>query len=571
MRARSGPTARRAWIAPIAAACWLAGCQGAPPVADDAVARFTGGTITAQALEAHIVTLPVEKRRPEDGDFVAWYQRLTRQLALHALLLEEAREAGIAEDPEHRRRKERFERQAVSMRYVEENLPPLEPIAEGELRAYYEENLGQYQVPARREVFQLFRRRQPGADLAPLVEEVAALRQRVLAGERFGDLAARYSDSESRHRDGQLGWFQPGQLPPDLDRLIFALAERVPSEPIRTAEGVHLFWVENAIEGQDYGFEEARASLLGRLRQERRLEALEALAGPPPEGSYVPQPEELATLLRSGDNRALILRLGDYTMRRAEFLAMLREAAQEGTGQPSPDLPWRLLASIRQRELIYQRALAEGVERPPGLEALLATLSERDLVQRHLDRRLAAAVDDEDLRRYHEQNRGRYSEPLRLRLAWLAVPIAADANALMATLEARRPELDAGGWSLEAAAAELGGALEILDWLTLDALRARAQMAAVIAVDLQPGRHSAPFRHGETIAMVKALERHDPQPLPFEAVVDRVRQDYLTHHGREVYDRVAEALLAAHGFTVLRDRLLALAETAGAGTAPPAP
>jgi parvulin-like peptidyl-prolyl isomerase len=66
------------------------------------------------------------------------------------------------------------------------------------------------------------------------------LRQRVLDGEPFGDLAATYSDCPSGADGGDLGPFLPGDMDATFEEALAALAVGELSEPVRTGHGVHL-------------------------------------------------------------------------------------------------------------------------------------------------------------------------------------------------------------------------------------------------------------------------------------------------------------------------------------------
>lgn len=69
--------------------------------------------------------------------------------------------------------------------------------------------------------------------------------QRIKAGTPFPVLAQQFSQSPSAAQGGDLGWLQPGQLDPALERAVAALQPRETSAPIRTLAGFHvLFLIE---------------------------------------------------------------------------------------------------------------------------------------------------------------------------------------------------------------------------------------------------------------------------------------------------------------------------------------
>ena len=78
-------------------------------------------------------------------------------------------------------------------------------------------------------------------DDATTRQRLAALRDRVLAGEDFGALASVTSeDPGSATRGGDLGWAVPGTYDPQFEEVLARLAENEISEPFRTQFGWHI-------------------------------------------------------------------------------------------------------------------------------------------------------------------------------------------------------------------------------------------------------------------------------------------------------------------------------------------
>ncbi len=80
--------------------------------------------------------------------------------------------------------------------------------------------------------------------LEPEVQRNAeAIVQRIKAGTPFPVLAQQFSQSPSAAQGGDLGWLQPGQLDPTLERAVAALQPRETSAPIRTLAGIHILYL----------------------------------------------------------------------------------------------------------------------------------------------------------------------------------------------------------------------------------------------------------------------------------------------------------------------------------------
>jgi len=101
-------------------------------------------------------------------------------------------------------------------------------------------------------------------------QRLEQLRQRILAGESFADLARRFSADATAPQGGDLGWINPGDTVPAFAQAMDALAEGDISPPVRSPFGWHLIQVQ-ARRVQDMAGEllrmQARQTLFERRAQ----------------------------------------------------------------------------------------------------------------------------------------------------------------------------------------------------------------------------------------------------------------------------------------------------------------
>jgi len=74
-------------------------------------------------------------------------------------------------------------------------------------------------------------------------EEVKKLREEILAGKDFAEVAKEISLCPSGAKGGDLGYFGRGQMVPEFDAAAFSLPVGEVSEPIKTQFGWHLLVV----------------------------------------------------------------------------------------------------------------------------------------------------------------------------------------------------------------------------------------------------------------------------------------------------------------------------------------
>ncbi len=551
-------------LATVSATLALLHC--APPLPPDVVAAWEGGLVTSGEVEARILELPAEQRRPEDGDFTRWHSRLAEEIAVEKILAEKAVDSGLAEEPETRAEVDEAVKEMLAGVYLTRHLPPPVPVTDQDVAEAFEERKDRFKRSAQRQVLHIFKRKTPDNNSESIRRQLLAIRERAAKGESFQLMARELSESETRHRDGFMGTFRPGQLPPDLERILFALPAKEPSEPVLTPQGGHLFWVETAIEARDFELADVQRKLAEEIRERRRDEAIDTMTADYelPEGSYLPNDEDLRIVLSSGDPRTLVLRIGDYELR---FLELRELLAAEPPGEDSAFVrARRLVDRLHRRERLVDAARRSKFDQQPEVHTQLERLRRVRLARLQAERSMVASLADReaDVRSFYDNNRSRYTEPLRLKLRRMTVPVSDPRQAAehMAQLESALAEGSEDATEVAALVQRLAGQTEDMDWMTFDTLMVRLPRVAEFVAPLSAGEMTPPFRSREALEILMVLERKEPGVLPFEAARERVSEDYLEYHGQQVYGELRDAWLASRSYRPLEDRLAALTASA---------
>ncbi|MDB5799634.1 MAG: SurA domain protein [Rhodocyclales bacterium] len=101
------------------------------------------------------------------------------------------------------------------------------------------------------------------------------LRQRILAGAKFEDIARTNSSDASAARGGDLGWLSSGDTVPDFERAMGVLKDGQISEPVQTPFGWHIIQVLER-RNVDVSGERRRLEARQLLRERKSDEAYEA-------------------------------------------------------------------------------------------------------------------------------------------------------------------------------------------------------------------------------------------------------------------------------------------------------
>lgn len=162
-------------------------------------------------------------------------------------------------------------------------------VSENEIKAYYEAHKPEFQQAKVKGIFVALN--PPAKPAAPAGgaaakaeapkartdEEAKArageLRKQILGGADFGTVARENSDHQaSAEKGGDLGTLRKGSLPPNLDKVVFALKPKEVSEPVKEGQGYYIFQVD---EIRPVTMDEATATIRNTLSQQKMTAALE--------------------------------------------------------------------------------------------------------------------------------------------------------------------------------------------------------------------------------------------------------------------------------------------------------
>ena len=146
-------------------------------------------------------------------------------------------------------------------------------ISDKEIEDYYQANReSKFRQAKEAKVRYISLRLPPGAD-AKQKDEIKARANRILAdaraGKDFAQLAKQNSDDPSAQKGGDVGWIAQGQLPPAIDKAIFALAKGETSNVIETPGGLEIVKVEDIKQEKTQSLKEATTEITRILKTEK--------------------------------------------------------------------------------------------------------------------------------------------------------------------------------------------------------------------------------------------------------------------------------------------------------------
>lgn len=130
-------------------------------------------------------------------------------------------------------------------------------------KAYYQENKGQFEVPAGRTASHI---------LVDTKAEADAIRARVTAA-NFAEIAkAESTDTGSASQGGDLGTIQKGQMVEEFEKAAFALKDGEISQPVKTQFGWHII-IAHLTPASTTSFADAKSGIISNQLATKRQEA----------------------------------------------------------------------------------------------------------------------------------------------------------------------------------------------------------------------------------------------------------------------------------------------------------
>jgi peptidyl-prolyl cis-trans isomerase C len=103
------------------------------------------------------------------------------------------------------------------------------------------------------------------------VDKISNLRKRVMSGEAFDGLASANSDCQSKTKGGDIGWFAPGQLTPEMEKAVAGLRVGEVSEVVEDKFGFHIIKVVERKAAFTSPLDAVREKVRSLVRQEKSL------------------------------------------------------------------------------------------------------------------------------------------------------------------------------------------------------------------------------------------------------------------------------------------------------------
>ncbi len=184
------------------------------------------------------------------------------------------------------------------------------PITDEEVAQYYAENKARFTHPESRKASHILLTydKESPEETESAQKLAAKIRSKLDAGEDFAALAKKYSqDPGSAALGGDLGFFKKGEMVPEFEEKVFAMALNQISEPVVSEFGLHIIKLTGIEEEQVKPLEAVRTQIIAELQFERaekiyveQSEAMQSIAYEQPD-SLEPVAREIGATIQFSD------------------------------------------------------------------------------------------------------------------------------------------------------------------------------------------------------------------------------------------------------------------------------
>ncbi|MDO8546773.1 MAG: peptidylprolyl isomerase [Nitrospirales bacterium] len=282
-------------VAAVGLSCSLP--AGAADIRDRIVAVVNTEIIALSELEEEVseVTLQAHKRfrgaeldqRLRQIDFMGLNRMIERKLQLQIakrrgikISDEEVQDAvvrlrRVGETPNEKDPREvgLIRDQLTAMRLVNQQIRSGLLASDEEVLRFYQQHKDRFMLPPEVRISQILIALGSGSEMLAVREKAQQVFALLKKGERFEELAARYSDGPEGRRGGGLGYIRPGDMLPQIQKAIEQMAPGSVTEPLASPIGMHIIRVDDRKPPQFRPYEEVKEDIRNVVLQLKTEEA----------------------------------------------------------------------------------------------------------------------------------------------------------------------------------------------------------------------------------------------------------------------------------------------------------
>jgi parvulin-like peptidyl-prolyl isomerase len=277
---------------------------------DDAVATVNGVGISREKFEAAVSqtrqSFQMQGQMIGEADLEDFRTEILNQMIAEELIYQEAVNQGLevsdetvesqfqqirrqfdtdeaweqaleANDTSEAELREQIRRNDLIQQLISTAVSETGQVTDADIQDFYDDNpeyFDQGQQVAARHII-ILTQGMSEEEISEARERIESIREELLAGGDFAELAREHSEDGSASQGGDLGMFGRGQMVPEFEQAAFTLDEGEISDVVETQFGFHIIQVTERVDDGMMPIEDVSQSIQLYLGQVRQAEALE--------------------------------------------------------------------------------------------------------------------------------------------------------------------------------------------------------------------------------------------------------------------------------------------------------
>ena len=225
----------------------------------DYIARVDGRLITIEDMERRIEAVPDYARGIYQGE--EGLRNLLDEMVKTEILYLEAKKEGLDRDPAYVTMVNDYRKFALVSLMLDRMVSSHTAVSDREARDYYEKH---------RESFTMPRQIRASHILVKTESEAEDILRKIRKGVDFKKLARERSiDINTADNGGDVGFFAPGEMSPEFEKVAFSLSKGEVSRPVKSRLGYHIIKVTDIRAKRVLPFSKVRGDIIQRIREEK--------------------------------------------------------------------------------------------------------------------------------------------------------------------------------------------------------------------------------------------------------------------------------------------------------------
>ncbi|MCB2180874.1 MAG: peptidylprolyl isomerase [Desulfobulbaceae bacterium] len=224
------------------------------------IASVNNVNITSSQLD-NVVAAYKEKAKKADVSEKE-KKALMQSLIQRQVFLQQDDVEALRNNEEVVKKTKEYENNLIIRHFLQNQIGKQIHVTEGEIKAYYKENLENFIIPARVVARHI---------LLKTHEDAEKVMVKLKAGEDFGQMARQFSiDLPMALEGGQMGIIEKGKSLPELEKVLFSLKENEISEIVKTKFGYHIITVDKITPETTRSLDQVNSQIRQALLREKQ-------------------------------------------------------------------------------------------------------------------------------------------------------------------------------------------------------------------------------------------------------------------------------------------------------------